>query len=123
MVTVANVVASKNAPGLIEIKVLGKVIEVRVEIRPKVSLRMVVTLLGMVSDVSRVSKKASVPISVTLSGMVIDVSEVAPLNASFPIDDRVFGRFMDDKEVVPSNALVPISVTPLGTETAVNPDA
>jgi hypothetical protein len=81
MVTVANVVASKNAPGLIAIKVLGKVIEVRVEIRPKLSLRMVVTLAGMVSDLSRVSKKACVSISVRLAGSEIDVSEVALLKA------------------------------------------
>lgn len=92
----------------------GKDTEVSAVIRPKVSLAILVTLLGIVSDVSRVSKKACSPIEVTLLGIVIAVRLVMPLNAAKPIVVSEFGRETEERDVAPSNALAPIAVTPLG---------
>lgn len=93
----------------------GKVIDVSVDIRPKVSFAMLVTLLGIMSDTSRVSKNACWPIEVTLLGMVMAVMPVTLLNAAKPIDVRLDGRFTEVKDVAPRKAFAPMEVTPDGT--------
>ncbi|MPN11281.1 hypothetical protein SDC9_158582 [bioreactor metagenome] len=74
----------------------------------------VVTFLGIVTDVSPVSKKEYSSIVISSSGKVIEVSEEQPLNAPLPIKVRSSGRSMVVRPVQEVKAPSPIEVTVSG---------
>ena len=74
---------------------------------------MLVTLLGMVTDVRPVQLwKANSPIYVTEFGMVMDVRLLQPEKAPFLIETTEFGILTDMSFSYPPNAYSPMVVTP-----------
>ena len=86
---------------------------------------MLVTLGGIVIDVSPDASKALEPMLVRLDWpwKITEVIPVVPMNASWPMFVTLDGIVIEFSPVAPSNALVPMSVTPSGIVMDVKPIA